>query len=166
MAEKTIIAKPLTKSGFYKFGEILETDNRKSYKINNGMCQRFNKLSSVNVDLEKGMPALSIFRSKPYSLPLHLKLLERHPFGSQAFMPLHSDPFLVIVADDFGGQPTKPKAFFTNGHQGINIYRNIWHGVLTPVRHECDFLVVDLPDCEENLEKFIPSEKTIITANM
>ena len=81
-------------------------------------------------------------------------------------MPLHSDPYLVIVADDIYGKPSVPEAFVTNGHQGVNIFKNTWHGVLTPIVNDCDFLVVDLSDCKENLEEFILPESIAVKTNL
>ena len=77
-------------------------------------------------------------------------------------MPLHSNPFLVIVAEDINGKPTTPKVFFTNGTQGINIYKNTWHGVLTPLFTQGDFLVIDRVGPTPNLEEFTLTQKTII----
>ena len=153
---------PLTQKYFCEYGDVLEIENREHFLINDGMCKRFDSLSEITVDNGAGKSSISIFRGQPYNLPLQLKLLERHPLGSQAFMPLHSNPFLVIVADDFNGKPTTPKVFFTNGLQGVNIRKNTWHGVLTPLFTECDFLVIDRVGPTPNLEEFILIQKTII----
>ena len=144
MKQISIVPVPISQNRFAKFGDVLETEQRESFLINEGMCKRYNRLSDVPFDNGIGTPSISIFRGKPYKLPLELKLLERHPLGSQAFIPLHSDPFLVIVAEDRNGEPSTPKVFFTNGHQGINIHKNIWHGVLTPIFKESNFVVIDL----------------------
>ena len=153
---------PLTQKEFFEFGDVLEVKNREHFLINDGMCKRYDRLSKVTADNGVGQSSISIFRGQPYSLPLTVKLLERHPLGSQAFMPLHSDPFLVIVAKNLNGKPTTPKVFFTNGAQGINIHKNTWHGVLTPIFTECDFLVIDRVGPTPNLEEFILVQKTII----
>ena len=154
----------LSKNRFHKFGDVLETEGRENFLINNAMCKRYDKLSEVTTDTGVGVPQISIFRGKPYNFPLRLKLLERHPLGSQAFMPLHSDPFLVIVAEDVNGEPSIPNVFYTNGRQGININKNTWHGVLTPIFAECDFLVVDRFGLTPNLEEFILNQNIIIKA--
>ena len=153
---------PLTQKEFFEFGDVLEVKNREHFLINDGMCKRYDRLSKVTADNGVGQSSISIFRGQPYNLPLTIKLLERHPLGSQAFMPLHSDPFLVIVAKDLNGEPTTPKVFFTNGVQGINIHENTWHGVLTPLFTECDFLVIDRVGPTPNLEEFNLIQKTII----
>ena len=166
MTKKIIHARKLNYDDFSKFGDVIDTDGHDYFEINNGMCKRFNRISEINVDDKIGQPSISIFRSKHYHLPMHLTMLERHPFGSQAFMPLHSDPFLIIVAEDINGKPAVPEVFITNGKQGINISRNTWHGVLTPIIRECDFLVIDLSDFQPNLEKSFLKETFVIKASL
>ena len=163
MKQTIISPQPLMQNEFSKFGDVIETEARDHFLINEGMCKRFDRLSKVTTDTGVGQPSISIFRSKPYKLPMQLKLLERHPLGSQAFMPLHSDPFLIIVADDINGQPALPKVFFTNGQQGRNIYKDIWHGVLTPIFSECDFIVIDRIGPTSNLEEFTLDQNITIT---
>ena len=153
---------PLSQKKFGLFGDVLETRNNDHLLINDGMCKRYDCLSEITTDDGVGKPSISIFRGKCYELPLKLKLLERHPLGSQAFMPLHSNPFLVIVAKDAGDKPLTPKIFVTNGQQGINIKKNTWHGVLTPIISECDFLVIDRVGPGPNLEEFVLTQEIII----
>lgn len=152
---KTIIAAPLTKEAFAPFGQVLTTEGAQHYAINNGMTERFHDLANVEIGGENGRTLISIFRGKPYDLPLRLALVERHPLGSQAFMPLHPRPFLVIVAPDDDGVPGTPLAFLTASGMGINIGRNIWHGVLTTLDQEGDFLVVDRGGDGDNLEEYV-----------
>ena len=90
-------------------------------------------------------------------------MVERHPLGSQAFMPLSPEPFLVIVAADESGKPGIPRAFMTNGSQGVNYPANAWHGVLTPLAGEQRFLVVDRGGDGNNLEEFVFDEAFVVT---
>ena len=152
---RTIIAAPLTSEAFAPFGQVLTTKDAHHYPINNGMTERFHDLANVEIGGENGRPLISIFRGKPYDLPLSLSLVERHPLGSQAFMPLHPRPFLVIVAPDHDGVPGTPLAFLTEPGTGINIGRNVWHGVLTTLEEEGDFLVVDRGGDGNNLEEYV-----------
>ena len=154
--------KPLTSKSFSEFGEVIETEGRKSYLINDGMCERYDHLAEIKTDHGEGKPIISIFRSNHYKFPIKLKLLEKHPKGSQAFMPLHNDPFLVIVATEFEGCPSNPQVFITNGYQGINLYKNTWHGVLTPILKKCDFLVIDRTGETSNLIEFFLQKPMII----
>jgi ureidoglycolate lyase len=80
--------------------------------------------------------------------------VERHPLGSQAFVPMTEDPFLVVVAPDEGGRPGAPLAFITGPRQGVNYLRNVWHGVLTPLGRASPFLIVDRIGTGNNLEEF------------
>ena len=98
-------------------------------------------------------PLISIFHGQPYSLPLTLKLVERHPLGSQAFYPLSANPWLVTVAEDDAGTPTRLRAFAPAPGQGVNIAMNTWHGVLTPLEAATDFLVIDRGGEGNNLEE-------------
>jgi ureidoglycolate lyase len=149
---------PLTRPAFAPFGEVIEVAGASSTPINGGHCDRYDDLATIDVS---GRPLLSIFRGRPYSLPLTLTLVERHPLGSQAFFPLSGRPYLVIVAADQDGRPGLPRAFFAGPRQGVNIPRNGWHGVLTPLEAECDFLVVDRGG-PGNLEEFTYSEPILV----
>ena len=150
---KTLIAQPLTKAAFEPFGQVLTTKGAHHYPINAGMTERFHDLAKIEIAGETGRPLISIFRGQPYAMPLSLKMVERHPLGSQAFMPLHDRPFLVIVAPDENGRPGTPLVFMTQPGTGINIGRNVWHGVLTALEAEGDFLVVDRGGEGNNLQE-------------
>ena len=80
-------------------------------------------------------------------------MMERHPRGSQAFLPMSQDPFLVVVAPDNDGRPGRPRAFVTAPGQGVNYRRAIWHGVLTPLHEPGLFAVVDRIGTGDNLEE-------------
>ena len=101
-----------------------------------------------------GAPGISLFDAKAYCSPHTLTYVERHPLGSQAFLPTSSDPYLVVVADDLAGAAQAPKAFITDGYQGVNYHRNTWHGVLTPIVRQSLFIVVDYIGEGNNLEEF------------
>jgi len=149
----TILVEPLTPEAFAPFGQVIQTEGAHHYPINNGMTERFHDLARVELGGVHARPLISIFRGQPYELPLTLKLVERHPLGSQAFYPLSNSPFLVIVATDLSGVPETPRAFLTAPRQGVNIAMNIWHGVLTPLHQVSDFLVVDRGGEGNNLEE-------------
>lgn len=153
-----IITRPLTKELFAPFGDIIDTEQSTSFPINKGNCIRHHAISEVMIEDKAGKTIISIFSGTPYALPHKLDLVERHPLGSQAFIPLHEDPFLVIVAKDDNGTPQTPIAFITKPRQGINLKPNIWHGVLTPLNKPCNFLVIDRGDTDKavagNLEEY------------
>jgi ureidoglycolate lyase len=143
VSDRTIRAEPLTRSAFAPFGQVIETAGAEHFPINAGNAERYNDLAKIELDGTNARPLISIFKGKSYSLPYTLRMVERHPFGSQAFYPLQPKPFLVTVAPDNNGTPGKPRAFLTAPGQGINLGMNVWHGTLTPLEGESSFLVID-----------------------
>lgn len=153
MSEPVLKIEPLTPQAFAPFGQVIEAAGAHHYPINNGMTERYHDLARVELGGVHPRPLISIFRGQPYALPLALKLVERHPLGSQAFYPLGNHSWLVIVAEDDGGTPARLRAFRPAAGQGVNIAMNIWHGVLTVLERESDFLVVDRGGDGNNLEE-------------
>jgi ureidoglycolate lyase len=151
---RILTAIPLTRQAFAPFGDVLDTDCPTHFPINRGKCERYHDLATVEAAGTDARVFISIFKGTPYPFPLTLDLVERHPFGSQAFMPLDDRPFLVVVCPDEGGRPGTPQAFVTRPGQGVNYHRNVWHGVLTPIGSAQDFIVIDRDGAENNLEEF------------
>ena len=146
-------AKPLTAEGFARFGDVLEAAGAPDKIINAGFCGRWHDRADLDFGAE-GRAGLSIFRAEPRVLPYVVEMLERHPDGSQAFLPMHGQDWLVIAAPDEGGRPGPPEAFVATGQQGINFHRATWHGVLTPLSEPGLFAVVDRIGDTPNLEEF------------
>ena len=155
MTDRTLFIEPLTAAAFAPFGQVIETTGAHHYPINSGKTERYHDLAKVELGGVHARPLISIFRGQPYALPLLLGLVERHPLGSQAFYPLtEAAHWLVIVAEDEHGTPARLRAFLPGPGQGVNIAMNTWHGVLTPLEREADFLVVDRGGDGNNLEEF------------
>ena len=148
---RTVIAEPLTADAFAPFGDVIDSAGIEPVLINAGKCERFNDLARVEATGPEARVLISLFHAGGYPIPLQLDLVERHPFGSQAFMPLDSRPFLVVVCPDDNGVPGAPRAFVTRPGQGVNYHRNVWHGVLTPIGEPQRFLVVDRGGAGANL---------------
>jgi ureidoglycolate lyase len=151
--EQVIHAEPLTRDAFAPFGQVIEIGGAEHYPINGGACERYHDLARIELGGVHPRPLLSLLRSRGFSLPLTLTMVERHPFGSQAFYPLSQNSFLVVVAPDESGTPGTPRAFVTAPLQGVNIAINTWHGVLTPLGPEADFLCIDRGGEGTNLEE-------------
>ncbi|MEQ1768367.1 MAG: ureidoglycolate lyase [Devosia sp.] len=164
MTARTLRTEPLTRDAFAPFGQVIETAGAHHYPINSGNTERFHDLAKIELGGANPRPLISIFRGKPFTLPLTLTLVERHPFGSQAFYPLAPRPFLVVVAPDKNGSPGTPRAFLTAVGQGVNIARNTWHGVLTALQAESEFLVVDRGGDGVNLEEHTFAQPWTIVA--
>jgi ureidoglycolate lyase len=151
---RQIIARPLTREAFAPFGDVID---KPSYPdripINGGRARRLPPMAEATVRGEGGRVSISLVEGDPYTFPLQLDLVERHPLGSQAFIPLSPDPFVVIVCPDENNRPGTPQAFLAAPGQGVNYHPNVWHGVLTPLVAQ-DFLIVDRAGEGVNLEKW------------
>lgn len=159
---REILVQPLSREVFAPFGDVIEVPGSSSFPINHGMCDRYHDLAKVETSGENARVMISLLRGKPYELPLKLAMVERHPLGSQAFMPLSTHPFLVVVAPNEAAGAGNPIAFVTQPGQGVNIHRNIWHGILTPLGSISDFVVVDRGGDGINLQEYFYSEPFII----
>ena len=131
------------------FGDVLELRDQPDKLINAGMCGRHHDLAQLDFGWE-GRAGISLFDAQPRSLPYSFDLLERHPEGSQAFIPMTRHPFLVIVSET---EQSRPQAFLTAPGQGINLHKGTWHGVLTPLYAPGLFAVIDRIGETPNLEE-------------
>lgn len=144
-----IVPQPLTTAAFAPFGDVLDCVGAPDVMINQDMCGRFH--DRARMEFGTGRAGLSLFNATPRAFPYTLDMMERHPLGSQAFIPMTQHPFLVIVAENEGNAPAKPRAFLTTSGQGVNYHRNIWHGVLTPLHAPGLFAVIDRIGDGDNL---------------
>jgi len=133
----------LTRKAFKPFGDVLETEGVTPEWINAGHTQKFADLADISM-ADGGRAQLSIYRSSAIELPFKIRMLERHPLGSQVFVPLHQRPFPVIVAlPDATPGAGAIRAFLSNGHQGVNIHAGVWHHYQLSLDEESDYLVID-----------------------
>ena len=151
MSRSEIVAQPLTAAAFAPFGDVLDCAGDPDRLINAGFCERYH--DRARLDFGDGRAGVSLFRARPRTLPYTFDLLERHPEGSQTFVPMSEHPFLVIVAPDANGQPGVPLAFVTRPGQAISLQRGTWHGVLTPLHSPGLFAVIDRIGDGPNLEE-------------
>jgi ureidoglycolate lyase len=136
---------PLSPKAFRPFGDVIEaSDAARHFPINDGYAERYHDLARVDVVSGGGHALVNIFRAKPRRLPFQLVLLERHPLGSQAFMPLSPLRYLVVVAP-VAEEPdvNKLRCFEAASGQGVNYARGTWHHPLIALHASCDFLVID-----------------------
>ncbi|EJM98461.1 ureidoglycolate lyase [Phyllobacterium sp. YR531] len=145
---------PLTKAAFAPFGDVIETTGAELRLINGGTTERYHDLAKVEATGEQARVLINIFRGQAFTPPIDIRMLERHPLGSQAFYPLQNRPFLVVVGKDEGGKPGNPVAFLSQGSQGVNYHRNVWHHPLISLETTSDFLVVDRGGEGSNLEEY------------
>ena len=153
----TLNLNPLSKQAFEPYGDVIQIDGAHHFSINNGTIERFHDLATIETgNDEEAMTLLSIAQSNQASqLPLRIHLLERHPLASQAFYPLFDEPMIVVVAPH-GEQvsPASLKAFYSNGKQGVNFSRGVWHLPLIALRPQQKFLIVDRGGPGNNCEEY------------
>jgi ureidoglycolate lyase len=147
-----IATEPLTAAAFAPFGDVLYAAGTPDRIINQGRCGRFHDRARLDFG-PGGRAGISLFRAEPCALPLTLEMVERHPLGSQAFIPMTAEPFLVTVAPDAGGRPGPVRAFVAGPGQGVNLLRGVWHGVLTPLGPSGLFAVIDRIGAGANLDE-------------
>jgi len=166
MSESMLI-KPLTQQGFAPYGDVIESEGRKSFFINNDMAERFHNLAKVDVLGEDGAAVISLVHSKQFDMPRKVDHVEHHPLGSQAFLPLDDSAFIVVVGiagevPDAGAL----EAFVTNGRQGINYHAGTWHHVLLTPYSAMRFICVDRVGSGNNCIDFHFSETDQQTLEM
>jgi ureidoglycolate lyase len=157
-ATRSVTARPLTAEAFAPFGQVIDTAGTVPRPMNAGMARRFHDLAAIEVVGDGARTVIGLVEAQPYPLPLRLPLVERHPLGAQAFVPLSAAPFLVVVCPDADGRPGRPQAFVTAPRQGICYARGTWHGVLTPFGASQDFVVIDRGGPGVNLEEHVFAE--------
>ena len=141
---KKLTIEALTAERFAPFGDIIAADAAaRHFPINGGTTERYHDLAGLDAGPD-GKLIVSIFRGQPRELPFAVIMLERHPLGSQAFMPLGKQPYLVVVAP--AGEAPEPdalRAFLARPGQGVNYAPGVWHHPLLALNETCDFLVID-----------------------
>jgi ureidoglycolate lyase len=146
---------PLTAAAFRPFGDVIDVASAsRHFTINEGYAERYDDLARIDVDRDGGRPKLSIFRAVPRQMPFALSVIERHPLGSQAFIPMSGRPYLVVVCE--GGDAPELgtlRCFTAQAGQGVNYARGTWHHPLLALEAPCDFLVLDRAGEGENCDE-------------
>lgn len=158
--ERTVSIERLSAEALEPFGEIIEAGTVSPILINEDRCKRYSDLARV--EFTDGQAGISLFQAELRTLPHKLTMMERHPLGSQCFIPMGQSEYLVIVAVDEGGRPSSPRAFMASSTQSINIKTNTWHGVLTPLKGSGLFAVVDRIGEGKNIEEHWLKEAYLI----
>jgi ureidoglycolate lyase len=160
---KVLSVKLLTREAFAPFGDVIDLDDAQHFPINQGSTERYHDLAKVDVYDQGGRPLINVFRGQPRRLPFEVKMLERHPLGSQAFVPLAKRSYAVIVAQEGKLHPESLTAFITRGWQGVNYAKGIWHHPLIALEAVTDFVVVDRGGNGQNLEEQVLPQPAWLT---
>jgi len=147
----TINPKSITKENFSKFGDMITTANIKPIEINEGYAKRFDGIANLNTSKDNGETTISIFSALKRFFPMKIDMMEKHPLGSQAFIPMKQTTFLVLVAPE-GNKPdlNKIEAFIVPPEIGVNYNPGTWHFPLIATE-DMNFLVVDRKGSGDNL---------------
>ncbi len=149
---RELTPEPLTAAAFAPFGSVIEaSDAAVRLDINEGHAVRYDALAEIDVADGGGSAMVSLFRARPLA-ELVLRGFERHPLGSQTFVPLNGRPYLVAVAPPGPFDPAAIRLFRAEGHQGVHYLKGVWHHFLL-VLDESDFLVVDRSGPGNNCEE-------------
>ena len=144
---------PLTREAFAAFGDVIELDGARHFPINGGTTERFHDLAAIDVNEAGGRPIVSVFRAQPRAWPVEIAMMERHPLGSQAFVPLGGAGYAVVVAPAGEFDPAGLRAFWAGRGQGVNYAKGVWHHPLLAFGRVSDFVVIDRsgtqPNCDE-----------------
>jgi len=143
----------LTRESFSDFGDVIEiSEKAEHFTINDGYTERYHDLAQVDVMAKGGRTLINIFRSSPLDKPLAIKMMERHPLSSQAFMPLGDEDYLVVVAPAGDFDSSKIKVFLASSKQGVNYHPGTWHHYCLAVNNTSDFMVIDRGGDGENCD--------------
>ena len=140
---RELLIEPLTREAFAPFGDVIELEGARQIPINLGTTMRYHDLAHIDVADGGGRPLVNVFRGEPRALPFEVQMLERHPLGSQAFVPLTDKPYLIVVAPKGELVPASMRAFVSRGWQGVNYAKGVWHHPLIALDRVTDFIVID-----------------------
>ena len=147
----TINPKPITKENFSKFGDMITTDDIKPLEINNGYAKRFDGIANLDTSKDNGETTICIFSALKRSFPMKIDMMEKHPLGSQAFIPMKETTFLVFVAPEGNKLDlNEVESFIVPPGIGVNYNPGIWHFPLISTEN-MNFLVVDRKGFGDNL---------------
>ena len=149
--EKIIKPVKISRSNFSLYGDLISTNDINPININAGYAKRFDDLANLDTSNEGGKTIVSIFSSLKRNFPMKIDMMEKHPLGSQAFIPMKETTFLCFVAPP-GGSPdiNKIQSFIIPPKNGINYKPGIWHFPLISTE-DINFLVIDRMGKGENL---------------
>ncbi|HSI06786.1 MAG: ureidoglycolate lyase [Myxococcota bacterium] len=159
-----LLVEPLTRSAFAEFGDVIELDGAHHYPINGGTCERYHDLARV--DVGDGRTLINVFRGQARPFPIAITMLERHPLGSQAFVPLSEREYLVVVAPAGELDPGRVRAFLARARQGVNYAKGVWHHPLLALDVTSDFLVVDRGGAGNNCDEQTINARSISAASV
>ena len=149
--EKIIKPVKISRSNFSSYGDLISTDDINPMNINEGYAKRFDNLANLDTSKDSGKTIVSIFSALKRTFPMKIHMMEKHPLGTQAFIPMKETTFLAFVAPS-GESPEidKIQSFVIPPKRGINYKPGIWHFPLISTEN-INFLVIDRKGSGDNL---------------
>lgn len=157
----TIKPQPLTRDAFAPFGDVIQIEGSEQFEINSGYTTRVHDLIDIQLGGENAKPQFSFFLGRPR--PLEITMLEKHPFGSQAFYPIDKSRWLVVVAKE--ANPESVIAFWATGTQGVNYHSNVWHHPLLVMEPQ-QFVIIDRGGAGHNCDEVVFDNGAIVTIDL
>ena len=151
MIDKIINPKKINRSNFSSYGDLITTEDVNPIDINAGYAKRFDNLANLDTSKDEGETIVSIFSAVKRDFPMRIGMMEKHPLGSQAFIPMKETTFLCFVAPP-GEFPeiSKIESFIVPPKKGINYKSGIWHFPLISTE-DTNFVVLDRKGNGDNL---------------
>ena len=149
--EKIFIPTKINRKNFSPYGDLISSDDIDCIDINAGYAKRFDNLANIDTLNGEGRTIVSIFSALKRTFPMKIDMMEKHPLGSQAFIPMKETTFLSFVAPP-GESPeiSKIQSFIVPPKTGINYKPGIWHFPLISTE-DTNFLVIDRKGDGNNL---------------
>ncbi|MEM6818713.1 MAG: ureidoglycolate lyase [Pseudomonadota bacterium] len=134
---------PITAAAFAPFGEVIEPAEQTAAMVNGQRFERFDALA--NVHCGDAPVNIGIMRcATATTLPCEMTVVERHPLGSQAFLPLDTLHYVIAVAPPQPQpDPTLFQGFVVPPRTGINMRAGVWHVPLLGSKVGQTFAVID-----------------------
>jgi len=140
-----LIPEILDQKSYGAYGDVLgrRTDIA-PVAANSQTAQRWNFLAKYQRLNAASQSNLCLFdvqaQVKKGQTNFEVKLLERHNFSTQAFVPMSEQRFLVLVARG-AAEPdlSTLRAFVTNGQQGVTYHPGVWHHPLVAMDVQSQF---------------------------
>jgi ureidoglycolate lyase len=134
-------AERVTQEVFARYGHLISPEQaEEKFLINNGATMRHHNIAPV--ECFDAPPILSIFEAVqiPHN-PYEITLVEFHPLGSQAFIPLDGQQLIVVVGEK-GDYREESLACYRLDGMGASFAPGTWHATLIAPEGG-KFLVVD-----------------------
>lgn len=124
---KRYAIEPITADAFAPFGTVLAAPPD---------LARVNFAAPVSNYRPTARANLALVRPPMATFPFRVSLMERHPFSTQAFLPLGGAPALLFVAPggDEGPNLLAARAFAVPGDVGVSYAVGTWHMGMASLR--------------------------------